>query len=74
MFVAERICMMLGMGQIGTAEAAKRLGVTAQHVTRLIRTGELKGEQIGRTWVIDERSVEAFKKRERPGPGRPRKA
>ncbi len=61
------------MGQVGTAEAARMLKVTQQRVTQLIREGELKATRVGRTWVIDERSLDAFAKRDRPGPGRPSK-
>jgi len=59
------------MPSIGTTEAAEALGLTPERVTQLIRAGELKAQMIGRTWVIDSRSVEAFAKRDRPGPGRP---
>lgn len=62
------------MAHIGTAEAATRLGVTQPHVALLIRRGDLKGTKVGRDWIIDERSIEAFERRDRPGPGRPAKA
>jgi len=61
------------MGQVGTKEAAERLGLTQQHISALIRSGELRASRIGRTWVIDERSLKAFEAKQRPGPGRPRK-
>ncbi|MBX2851782.1 MAG: helix-turn-helix domain-containing protein [Phycisphaeraceae bacterium] len=61
------------MAYLSTAEAADRLNVTQPHVALLIRKGDLKGTKVGRNWIIDERSIEAFERRERPGPGRPAK-
>lgn len=61
------------MPQLSTTEVAERLGVTRQHVSLLIRNGDLKAQKIGRTYVIDERTVAAFERRDRPGPGRPAK-
>lgn len=62
------------MAHLSTTQAAERLGVTRQHVGLLIRRGEIKAQQVGRNWIIDERSLEAFERRERPGPGRPANA
>lgn len=59
------------MGTIGTAEAAERLGVTQHQVGHMIRTKKLKAQRVGRTWIIDERSLRAVENR--PGPGRPSK-
>ena len=59
------------MAHLSTPQAAERLGVTRQHVGMLIRTGELKAQKVGRQWIIDKRSIEAFERRDRPGPGRP---
>lgn len=59
------------MAQITTTEAAQRLGVTDRRVRQLIEEGALKGEKIGRDYLVDEESVEAAKKR--PKPGRPSK-
>jgi len=61
------------MGQVGTREAAERLGVTQARVGQLIRSGDLKAVAVGKTWVIDERSLKAFAKLQRRGPGRPPK-
>lgn len=61
------------MPHLSTTEAAERLGVTRQHVVYLIQNGELKATRVGRAYVIDTRAVEAFSKRDRPGPGRPPK-
>lgn len=60
------------MAHVGTKEAADRLGVTQERVTQLIRAGDLKAMKVGRTWIIDERSLTAFERKERRGPGRPK--
>lgn len=59
------------MGTIGTTEAAKRLGISQRRVLEFIGDGRLKAQQVGRTWIIDERSLRSVEKR--PGPGRPSK-
>ena len=35
-----------------TKEAAKRLGLSQDHVKLLARKGEIKAEKVGRDWVI----------------------
>ena len=48
---------------ISTAEAARVMGCTVQHVRLLIRKGEIGGEKIGRDWLADRASVEAYTER-----------
>ena len=60
------------MKLLGTQESASRLGVTTTRVATMIRTGLIKAQKIGRTWVIDEEEVQRVAKQSRP-PGRPRK-
>jgi excisionase family DNA binding protein len=55
---------------IGTAEAARRLGVTPNRVRALISSKRLKATQLGREWMIDAKDLDAVKTRR---PGRPRK-
>lgn len=59
------------MKVISTAEAAKRLGVTANRVRALIDAKRLKATKFGNVWMIDPKDLEAVKSRK---PGRPRKA
>jgi excisionase family DNA binding protein len=61
------------MAHLSTADTAQRLGITRQHVVVLIDRGELKAQRVGRSYIIDVRSIEAFERRDRPGPGRPAK-
>ena len=55
---------------ISTAEAARRLGVTANRVRVLIRSKRLKATKVGHDWLIDPKDLEAVKDRK---VGRPRK-
>jgi len=54
---------------ISTAEAAKRLGVTANRVRALIDAKRLKAIKVGREWLIDPKDLDAVKKRKT---GRPK--
>ena len=56
---------------ISTAEAAKRLGVTANRVRALIEAKRLKAVKLGHVWLIDPKDLDAVKDRK---VGRPRKA
>jgi modification methylase len=46
------------LGFITTDEAAAQLRYTPQHVRRLIRDGKLRGQKVGRDWVVEEGSVQ----------------
>ncbi len=41
-----------------TKQAAERLGVSSRRVLALVEAGDLAAERFGRSWMIDERSVE----------------
>jgi len=56
---------------ISTAEAAKRLNVTADRVRKMIVSKRLKAIKVGREWLIDPKDLELLKDRK---VGRPRKA
>lgn len=43
---------------ITTKEAADRLGYEVQHIRRLLHSGVLEGEKLGRDWVVRRDSVE----------------
>lgn len=55
---------------IDVATTAQMLGVSEQRVRAMLATGRLKGEKIGRYWVVSETSV-AERRASRPRPGRP---
>ncbi|MGI8686992.1 MAG: helix-turn-helix domain-containing protein [Thermomicrobiales bacterium] len=48
-------------GSLSTKEAAERLGVTPQHLRRLIESGQLSATRVGRQYVIDAASLEALR-------------
>ena len=56
---------------ISTTEAAKRLGVTADRVRKMIEAKRLKATKFGNVWMIDPKDLDAVKDRK---VGRPRKA
>lgn len=55
---------------MSVAEAAVDLEVSSEVVRSHLGCGVLTGRRLGRQWLVDARSVEAFK-RDRPQPGRP---
>ncbi|MHB8645728.1 MAG: helix-turn-helix domain-containing protein [Thermomicrobiales bacterium] len=46
---------------LSTKAAAARLGVTPQHLRRLIESGQLSAERVGRQYVVDVASLEALR-------------
>jgi excisionase family DNA binding protein len=46
---------------LSTREAAERLGVTPQHLRRLIESGQLSASRVGRHYVVDAASLEALR-------------
>lgn len=56
---------------IGVGEAAELIGISAAHVRKLLRDGELVGRKLGpRVWIVSRKSALAFS-RNRPKLGRP---
>lgn len=47
---------------ISTAEAAKILGLTKGRIRQLLQSGEIKGQRVGRTWIIYRRDIEEFQR------------
>jgi hypothetical protein len=60
------------MAVIGTDDAARWLNVSVRRLTAMIRSGIVKAQKIGRTWVLEESEVLRVQKLSRPR-GRPRK-
>ena len=48
-------------GSLSTKEAAERLGVTPQHLRRLIELGQLSAGRVGRQYVVDATSLEVLR-------------
>lgn len=57
--------------QITTSEAAKIIGCSRRHAGHLCINGELLAQRIGRDWLVDRASAEAYRDRE-VARGRPR--
>ena len=54
---------------ITTSEAARIIGVSRDHVSYLLRTGQLRGKKFARDWMVAKNSVEEYAAKERkPGP------
>ena len=47
---------------ISTKEAAKILGLSQDHVRRLLEQGKLKGKRIGNSWVVLELNYQRKRK------------
>jgi excisionase family DNA binding protein len=45
---------------IETTEAAAKLNYHVEHVRRMMREGSLKGIKIGRTWLVQRKSLEEY--------------
>lgn len=43
---------------ITSADAARQLGYTVQHIRRLVRQGTLAGVKMGRDWLVQQSSVQ----------------
>lgn len=56
-----------------TGEAAQEFGFNATYVARLASQGKVKARKVGRDWLIDRKSMEAYIKdwqKRKPGPKR----
>lgn len=55
-------------GYIRVDEAAEQLGIPARTVRWLLLNKRLKGEKVGRDWLVDEKAVKAYKVKNRDAP------
>ncbi len=56
---------------LSTSEAHERYGYVKDTLLRLLRAGRIEGEKTGRTWLIYEDSLQAYKQRKHPTKGEP---
>jgi excisionase family DNA binding protein len=54
---------------ITSAEAAKILGFTADYVRKLILKGVLKGDKLGRNWIINLKDLKGICRQRHPQSG-----
>lgn len=57
------------MEVLSVSEAAPKLGVGDRRVRQMLERGELEGQRVGRSWIIDYKSIDDV--RRRPEVGRP---
>lgn len=62
------------MTVVGVAEAARRLGVTPRRVRQMISDRRLPAGRVGRVWAIDERDLNAVRRRPAHRPWKPASA
>lgn len=48
------------------AEAAASLGFTHDHVRKLINTGKIKAEKLGRNWIIEKKNLDKIHRQRFP--------
>ena len=54
---------------ISLADASKISGLSASHLRKLVREGQIKGVKIGRNWLTTEEAVREYLKQDiKPGP------
>lgn len=51
---------------VTSAEAAKLLGFSPDHVRKLIHQGRIKGEKMGRNWIIEKKYLEKIHRQRFP--------
>jgi excisionase family DNA binding protein len=56
---------------LSTAEASAVSGYRQDSLLRLLRAGRIEGEKTGRTWLIYEDSLQAYRQRKHPTKGEP---
>lgn len=56
---------------LSTSEAHERYGYVKDTLLRLLRAGRIEGEKSGRTWLIYEDSLLAYRQRKHPTKGEP---
>ncbi len=55
---------MVSVARLTVDEAARRLDRNVQLVRRWVREGRLRGQLFGRSWMIQERDLERFRRHE----------
>jgi excisionase family DNA binding protein len=63
----------LSVELVTVAQAAEIVGLSRVRIRVLVASGVLPAEKVGRDWLIRRSVVEKFARKERRGPGRPRK-
>ena len=56
---------LLKENMVTTKDASNLSGYTSDHLGRLIRSGKIEGEKIGRNWIVNKSSLELFLKEQK---------
>lgn len=59
------------MDRVGVSDAAVRLGVSPRRVRQMLSDGVLRGERLGRSWVVEQDELDRYLGRRRRAGGRP---
>jgi excisionase family DNA binding protein len=49
--------MIKSKNYLTSAEAAKKLGFSPEYIRKLILEGKIKGEKLGRNWIIEIKNL-----------------
>lgn len=58
---------ILFMGMIGVSQAAPELGISERRVRQMLERGELEGQRVGWSWIIDRKVLERARRRPEVG-------
>jgi len=63
---------MTSIPYLSTKEAALKIGISEQRVRTLLRSGDIKGQQVGKVWVLEPEAVEELScRQDNPGKSSP---
>lgn len=54
--------MIKSKNYLTSAEAAKKLGFSPEYIRKLILEGKIKGEKLGRNWIIEIKNLSNIKR------------
>lgn len=46
--------------KMSVATVAQKLNFTEQHIRKKLKDGSLSGEQVGKTWIVEEEALNNF--------------
>ncbi len=55
------------MGLLSVSEAASRLGISDRRVRQMLERGEMEGQRVGWSWVMDSKVIDAIRRRPEVG-------
>ena len=52
---------------LSVSEAAPKLGVSERRVRQMLERGDMEGQRVGRSWIIDSKAIEGVRRRPEVG-------